>query len=1157
MTPFEETIYNQRCAASPERSAFVLANAGSGKTRVLTDRVARLLLDGVKPERILCITFTKAAAAEMAERLFNQLGAWSLLDDAALAPKLAKLIGETHKGDLAKVRRLFARALETPGGLKIQTIHSFCEGVLRRFPLEAGVAPGFHVIDDKETETLAEEALNDVAVSARQNAALADAFTRLSALKNERDLRALLLDTAHARKMTHDTGEGPEDQQAYLSDLARKLGADASRTDEQLQQELVATLDRDKLEEARQALDEGGGNARNHCAKPLGGFLAAIRTKDAWTALKKLFVKTNGEPRDKYGNGQTRKEAPWVEPYLQTLEAEFIACAETVAATTVYHDTAAYLSILEAAQSSFGKKKTARAGLDYDDLITHTQRLIASTPSDWIMYKLDQGIDHILVDEAQDTSPGQWRVIEGLLEEIVAGEGAHEKHRTFFAVGDIKQSIYSFQGADVTLFPAKEHDLGKRLDAVGAYKNVPLTLSFRTTKPVLQFVDALFVEDEAREGLGDAAINHGVHREGEAGLVELWPLTPHPEKRETNPWDAPVDAPAPDDPVRLLSAQIADAIASWRKDNRLLPSKGRAIAPGDIMILVQSRGRLFDEVIRALARADVPVAGADKLKLLEDAAIEDLLSCARFVLTPSDDLSLAEVLTSPLVGVGDEALFDIAHGRGPKTLWQALKDAAKDCETLREAERRLSAARQAALREGPYRFFSDLLECGCESGKKKLFERLSLSAQESVDELLRQALEYENSHPRNLRGFLSWFEDRAGEIKREMDRTEDAVRVMTVHGAKGLEAEIVFLIDAHRKPDLRYLGPVFSLENDPTAAALQASALATSKDRDCAATAAAREAAKHKQYEEYRRLLYVAATRAREQLFICGVESGKEKDPMAKPVGERSWHALATAAFERLGDAVEDGEILWKKPIKRLVAQQTRPTEKKDARAALAAVETPDWAFEKVANERGKRRLAPSRLLDEEDDLVALDGGGAYSPSAGDRYRRGRVLHRLLELLPEIVPAQRRNAADRLLAVHARDIDQAERLRWREEVLTVLEDGAFAPVFAEGSRAEVAIAGTPKGADRSIVVSGQIDRLVVSKECVLAVDYKTNRPPPKNIKDAAPAYIAQMAAYRSLLQEIYPDHQIKTALLWTFDAALMPIPDDLLEQAFVRHLAPG
>lgn len=1152
----EATIASQRKAADPGNSAFVSANAGSGKTRVLTDRVARLLLAGAPPQKILCITFTRAAAAEMATRLFRMLGEWALAEDAKLNAALNELRGakgaEHSADELARARRLFARALETPGGLKIQTIHSFCENVLKRFPLEAGTAPGFSVIEDGDARSLAEEAVTRALASGDT----APATARLAAAFAPDRLQPLLVEGAVSRLKLMRALESAGGWEALADEVARRLKTETNADPAALKRAAVDLVSPLKMQYVRAVFAQGMATAGKLAAGPVSDYLAATSCEEKFAALCAVFFDSKGGLRSKFGDAQTRKVDISAEDYLMEAGARFACTVDRLRAAIACQDSVAYLTVIRAIWSAYDAMKAARAMLDYDDLIARTRNLFAAKESAaWVLYKLDLGLDHILLDEAQDTSPAQWAVIEGPLGEFFAGEGARMEGRTFFAVGDQKQSIYSFQGADASLFKEKREDLGKRIEAAMApLVAEPLTLSFRTTAPVLEFVDALFAPDAAREGLWEDRLSHGVYRRGAAGLVEIWPLTPRPEKLEENPWDAPLDSAPPNNPVHTLAESVAGAIAGWLASGEELESAGRPVRPGDIMILVQSRGPLFHEAIKALGRAGVAVAGADRLKLLEDAAVDDILAYARTVLLDTDDLSLAEVLKSPFFGFDDDDLIALAPGR-EGSLWRALNARAGEQARWATAVEAIGDARKTALRDGAYAFLVHILESGAPSGRARLYARLGEAARETIDELLRQALDYELKAPCSLQGFLVRLAKHAGEIKRELDQTSGAVRVMTAHGAKGLEAPVVFLLDAHRPPNIRKVGPLLDLADDDAAAPAIAGAFAVSAGagEECAALKAARERAKRLQYEEYRRLLYVAATRAKDRLYICGLELGNQKDPGSKAVAERTWHALSLDAFDRLENAETAPHPAWPGEIRRLACTQTGEIDKENERTPTGAAPPPDWLKTPAAPEEAPRRLAPSALADEAEatsEPAALSPARPYAP-----FLRGRTLHRLLELLPALDPALRAGAADRLLARLAAEVGAEERAAWREEALAVLAEPQFAPVFSPASRAEAAIAGAPKGARAGIVISGQIDRLAVTDRQVLVVDYKTNRPPPHRPEDIAPAYIAQLAAYRALLQEIYPGHQIKTALLWTYEARLTAIPDALLDHAFARHLA--
>lgn len=1138
------TTKAQRRAADPAHSAFVSANAGAGKTKILTERVARLLLEGADPSTILCITFTKAAAAEMADRLFALLGGWSLAADPSLQEALARLDGDDRvrsAEELARARRLFARALETPGRLKIQTIHAFCESVLKRFPLEAGLAPGFTVIEEGETARLIEACAARLAAEADGEAA--DAFATLLSRMTAQQLRELLVDCLkNRRKFARAVDVG---WAGLTAEVARALDIHPSASSRAIASLLFEEWRPEDLERAYAGLEASGGNPKKHCAAPLRAFLDAADSEARLAALGRLFCNTSGEPRGSFGTQATSQIDPWVEPFLKAAQARFLAAIEQSRAASALESTRALHVLLERAFALFGAMKAARAALDFDDLIASAKRLLVSRGGvQWVLYKLDAGLSHILLDEAQDTGPDAWDVIESPLKEFFAAEAP----RTFFAVGDQKQSIYSFQGADAALFSKKQHDLGKTL-AAGRFENVPVKASFRSTAPILAFVDRLYSRDEVIDNVSDERpLEHFCTREGAAGLVELWPLAERIEPEKPDPWDAPLDATPPESPSKRLASEVARTIAGWLADQEMLESEGRPIEPGDILILVQTRSpmkkdALFVEMIKALGRAGAPVAGADKIRLMDDQAVLDIVSYARWALCDGDDLSLAETLKSPFFGVSEESLYDLAAGRAERRLWNTLRLRKDERDEWRRAHDELAAARQVALGEGAVAFLTHILETGAPSGWKRFFGRLGAPCREPIEELLRQAHDFESARPRSLRLFLDALFSSGAEAAREGSEKGEQVRVMTVHKAKGLEANIVFVLDAHRQPPTGKLGDLIEIEKSDRGSLY---ALALGDARKAERLDAACDRAKRLMREEYRRLLYVAATRARDRLYICGHQQGNEPDPGKKAAAEKSWHALATDAFNELGAEIVDVGEKWGGRVRRLSCPQTAPVKEAGGRGPPSDHPLPDYLARSARNE-ARLRLSPS-------ELAAASGDAAFSPARASRfYARGRVLHRLLELLPDVEPAARRAAADRLLSRQAEAFSAEDRAAMREEAMKVLEDPVFHEVFAPGSIAEAAIGGRLQ--ESNITLSGRIDRLAILENRILVVDYKTNRPPPARLADVPGAYLAQMAAYRGLLQEIYPGRAIEAALLWTYDARLMILPSEALDRARSLTLA--
>ena len=1130
----------QRRASHPETSVWVSANAGSGKTHALTTRVARLLLANTDPQRILCLTFTKAAAAEMSARLYKRLGSWAMMPDDALADEIREVEGNAP--DAAKLnaaRKLFARAIETPGGLKIQTIHAFCERLLGRFPLEADVPPQFEILDDRSAQELMDEVRDAVLRRAGAEAAtelgraLSHVVSRVDELAFGKLLKEVTDQRGNFAKMMDRFG-GLEGIHAAIR-IALSVGMD--ETTGGLRDEMAA-LPEAAMRDAAAVL-AGGSKTDVKCAEVLHGFLAApaVRIENLDTYLG-IFLTREMKPRARLITAALAKSRPDVEQALLAEQERIVGLHARLRAIGVAEATEAIVTLAVEILEAFGAAKRARALLDYDDLISRTRDLLTvSTMAPWVLYKLDGGIDHILVDEAQDTSPEQWDVIARLADEFLSGSGARGAVRTIFAVGDEKQSIFSFQGADPARFDDMKRYFEKRVKAAEQnWDYVPLTRSFRSVPEVLAAVDKVFESLAARNGLtasGDIDI-HIAHRELDAGLVEIWDLEEPDEGEEASPWDAPLDYMTEAAPMAKLAARIASTIRGWLDSKEVLVSKGRPIRPGDILILVRRRNAFVGEMVRHLKDLGVPVAGADRMVLTEQLAVMDLLALAHFVLLPEDDLILATVLKSPFVGLTEDELFDLAWKR-KGTLWRALKEKAGENERYTGVVAFLSRLLERADYEPPYEFFAHVL--GGEAGRTRLLARLGPDAADPIDEFLSLALEFERSHAPSLEAFVHWLERGASEIKRDMDQGRDEVRVMTVHGAKGLEAEIVFMPDTCAAPGGAHDPALLSLpalgQDGPKLLLWPV----RKKDEDDV-SAGARALQRELQAAEYRRLLYVALTRARDRLYISGYRN-------ATPPSAECWYEMVCGALKPAAREITlpDGNRIW-----RIEGEQRRRVETEVPPAAGQSPALPGWAHRDAPEEpTPSRPLSPSRLPPE-----GLAEPAVLSPLAGDnanRFRRGSLIHRLLETLPEIDPDERRSATQRFLALPAHALDDAQRNEIESAVFRVFDDPRVAHVFAKGSRAEVPVAGMIDVGGRPLLVAGQIDRLCVTGESVTVIDYKTNRPPPATLDAVAPAYVAQMAAYHALLAAIYPGRAIRCALLWTDEPMLMELPAEMLEKA--------
>ncbi len=1149
----------QRRATTPGHSAWVEANAGTGKTKVLTDRVTRLLLDGVKPERILCLTFTKAAAAEMRNRLAIQLGRWALAPQAKLDEEVEQLVDRPpDPAERIAARRLFARVLDAPGGINILTIHAFCQALLKRFPLEAGVAPGFDVLDEAEGQTLLRHAqdeqmealahrdaprpLVEALASVAGKISIAEYADLMTKLLGERAwLLARIGDEAGLRRvrarLADEMGCSPDD-------TVDSLGSNAC---------LEAAFDAAGLRAAARALAKGGKQdvAR---ADVIAGWLAAAEDRPALLpAYAKAFFTAKGEILARLATKAAITAMPGIEGVLRS-EAERLAqVLDRLNGAALVERTMALLRLGLDIAGRYSRAKRRRAALDYDDLIVATRRLLESAASAaWVLYKLDGGIDHVLVDEAQDTNPDQWEVIRRLTEEFFVGQGAVERSRTVFAVGDTKQSIFGFQRADPRkLKEMREWFAEQSRVAEQRFVPVDLNVSFRSTPAVLDAVDWVFGEVEAARGVAEpGGVTHLPSRKDEPGRVELWPLVSASEAEidTTNLEGLQGTLALPHERLARLIAVHAKGLIGREQRAR----KGELLHAGHFMVLVRRRNEFVNALVRALKREGIEVAGVDRLNLGEELAIQDLLAAARFVLLPQDDLNLACLLKSPLIGLSEEQLFTLAWKRTGH-LWRALRERAGEAP-FTAAHARLSAWLKRADYITPFDFFAEAL--GPEGGRVDLLERLGREAADPIDELLARALQYQRAEGSSLQGFLRWFEAGGGEIKRDLDQNRRReVRILTVHASKGLQAPIVYLPDTTRVPR----------DAERLLAGADGEARLWLPRADDANEAARRWRAdsRERALEEQNRLLYVAMTRAEDRLYVGGwvgakkpdrgcwyerIEAGLRASSEAEvfPENPQPRGRALPRAFDfttLLGEEgwAGDGYELTNPGQIEMPEQAELPLE------AMARLEP--WMRQPAPTEPDPPApLAPSQPLP--DETVASPR--AFSPLApvdSRRWQRGRLLHELLRHLPALAVGERAAAARRFLAQPAHGLTDEEVSLWVDEVLAVTEAPDHAALFAEGSRAEVPLIGTVRTPRGTFTVSGQVDRLAVSKREVLIVDYKTNRPPPASASAVALAYRRQLALYRTLLAGIYPGRTVRAFLLWTAAPLLMEIDAETLEKS--------
>jgi ATP-dependent helicase/nuclease subunit A len=1154
-------------ASDPSAAVFVTANAGSGKTHVLAQRVIRLMLDGapegVDPSKILCITFTKAAAANMAARVYDRLKGWIALDDVALDQAMHEIgVANIDAAKRLRARRLFAAALETPGGLKVQTIHAFCTRILQQFPFEANVAAHFSVLEDRVQAEMLKRARLAVLLeaAAAPDKPLGRALKVAVAEAADSTLVDVINETTRKRVKLIAWIEGGLAR--AMAQLSAALGIDADDDLARVDKDIVhgPHLPVAHWADAAAVFTEGTKNDQAQA-----GRLSAALAASGDTRIEgyfSVFLTGDMEPRKSMITRGLADRYPELAERLAAEQNRAVRLLKRRNGVICRDRTAALVAIAVEVIRRYTDEKERRGLLDYDDLIDKTSRLLTEVDPNWVHYKLDLGLDHVLIDEAQDTSETQWDIVKRLVSEFGAGAGARGSlKRTVFAVGDEKQSIFSFQGAAPREYDdARRHfEKAFRVSAV-AWRFVRFDHSFRSGENVLGAVDEVFRLPDIYRSITsdrDGKLIHLALPDAAPGLVEIWPLVEPDQAPEIEGWDAPFDALSEQSPQVKLAARIAGTVRGWIDGATPVGREPRPMRYGDVLVLVRQRGALFEAIIRALKNAGVAVAGADRLVLTEHIAIVDLMALADALLLEEDDLSLAVALKSPLFDFNDDLLFELAWERRG-SLRTALAERAGGKAKFAAANALLHECAKYARRESPFAFFAWLL--GPQQGRRKIFARLGLEAADALDEFLELALDYERREAPSLQGFMAWLRAADTVVKRDMETTRDEVRVMTVHGAKGLEAPAVILADTttppkgSHQPGLLEIKPP-PLPPPPAGADGEGIPIAATcivwagrRDQDVDAVARAREAVLDENEHEHRRLLYVAMTRAAERLIVCGYQ-GKNK------LRPGCWYDLVSTGLRGQPGIAEVGDgasRLWRY---RKSAEPEGESPMPRPPQSEPVIDTPAWLTAAAPPEFGRPApLSPSKAYDEAAaPQPATPRRQDAAQAQAEALARGTIIHRLMQSLPDIEPARREAAAHSYLSRAGVAFSVDDRNRFVAQALAVFTDPRFAPLFAEGSRAEVPIVGRlARAGGPEILVSGQIDRLVVTAQAVLIADYKTNRDPPKSVDAAPPAYVGQLALYRAVLANIFPDRPIRAALIWTEIPDLMEISAALLDQAFAR-----
>jgi ATP-dependent helicase/nuclease subunit A len=777
--------------------------------------------------------------------------------------------------------------------------------------------------------------------------------------------------------------------------------------------------------------------------------------------------------------------------------------------------------------------KRARALLDFDDLIAAVNALLgAEDARAWVQYKLDAGIRHVLVDESQDTNPEQWGAIDLLVKEFFAGEGQISAPRTLFSVGDPKQSIYSFQGADPELFELKGRHYARAASLAGkSFQNVEIRYSFRTLAPILMAVDHVF-DDEARRKavLSIAPVVHGSARMEPGGQVVVWPAFSPPEAvKPTGAWPLVPAEGQYKSAERALAEHIAREIAGWLNAGRRLAS-GRKMRADDVMILLQTRSALYFEIIRALGGQGLATPGADRLAVHAHIAVLDLLALGDVLVNRSEDLQLAAVLRSPLFGLSEDELFELAHDRRGM-LWQALKTS--DNPAAREAHAVLGGLRERLDRLRPYELFAEVLYA--RGGLKRLKARLGPEVDDVIAEFLALALAHEQADQPGLEGFLAQMRARQVSIKRELSEIGGGVRVMTIHAAKGLEAPIVVLADALAKPSSSSERQGLHVVATPAGETL---VYAGSQAEHVEETSGTRQETLAGIEREYWRKLYVGMTRAEEALYVGGAYKGN-----AKPENQRqgSWYGAICETLFGIGDDIDE-PLVWEVPPPEedapapVVQDEAERVEAAAPLVLAPLVERPPVAV-----------LTPSGLGIAHTPL-GLDTRAQQAIDADLARRQGIALHALLDHLMRVAPDDR-EAAGRAALGQLLAEDRAGHEALLAKALRIIGAQEFARVFGPDSRGEVPFIAPARRDGTPVKLTGRIDRLVVDEAGVLVIDYKSDAASPSDPAAVPANYTMQLSLYAMVASQLFPGRTVKAGILWTSLESLMFLPDALLADA--------
>jgi ATP-dependent helicase/nuclease subunit A len=768
--------------------------------------------------------------------------------------------------------------------------------------------------------------------------------------------------------------------------------------------------------------------------------------------------------------------------------------------------TASLIKVLYRVRQIYTKLKRRKSYLDFDDLIDESCKLLTkSEHKDWVLSQLNYRTDHILLDEAQDTSLKQWQIIQALCEEFFAGQGARQAERSLFVVGDIKQSIYSFQGANPAIFRSMHQYWVKQAQEIQQIKS---HRNFRSTKPILNLVDAVFSQKELLNAItpDEEPIKHLPERAQDAGRVELWPLAvvaKKNKKQDDTVWLLDQKSTLEERPMELLAETIANTISDWIKNQRILPAKNRPVEAGDILVLVGHRNKFVEHLTKALKQAQIETTGSDRIKITDSMAVMDLIKLTEFVLNPQDDLSLAIALKSPIFEVEEEELFLLAHDRAEKTLWERIEECAALTEKFHKIYQGLQSLLTKSADATPVEFYTDIINYS----RKKILSRLGKESSGYLDGLIEAAWQFEEKNTPCLGSFLQWLQSSNYTIKYDPSQNCNQVKIMTVHGAKGLQAPIVFLADTTDIPRNKN-NIVFDYDNLPIWSDKYHSKYCnTLKQRN-----------QQNQFGEYLRLLYVALTRAEDELFITGWQGRPSKNCWYK-ILEKTIKKTFNCE-ERIMAPMSDQAAT----IYYLASPQLKQTEQQHSVAQTNKQEALPEFLKLPIN----RSIEAEKILypSQQEQNIKIDDTAALL---------GKAAHKLLEYLPQQKTLPSIGIIHRYLENYFPDLDKKLHGILTKSVIGAIKNPQISKFLSAKSIAELPV----KGYIDDKKISGKIDRICLLHNEILILDYKFAVHNIQNEQNAK----TQLSYYKQLIAHKFIDHKINCAIIWLLPAEVQIMED--------------